>query len=201
MLFRAVLDANVLFSATVRDIFLEVALHGLYRPLWSDMILLEARDALVRTNKKSQTSADLLVYQVETAFPSSLITDYEHLLGEHRGLDSGDEHVLAAARSASADAIVTFNIGDFPRDMFSQFGIELKHPDDFLQDQLDLNPYVVIQALGGLLGYYQLPPRNAEELTSNLSRSQLPRFGVALSPYLRQIDEFANSIREAMTLD
>jgi len=156
MLFRAVLDANVLFSATVRDIFLEVALHGLYRPLWSDMILLETRDALVRTNKKSQTSAD---------------------------------------------AIVTFNIGDFPRDMFSEFGIELKHPDDFLQDQLDLNPYVVTQALGGLLGYYQLPPRSAEELTSNLSRSELPRFGVALSPYLRQIDEFANSIREAKTLD
>lgn len=201
MRFSAVLDANLLYSATVRDVFLELALVGLYRPLWSDKILLEVRNSLVRTNRKSPASADLLVEKITTAFPSGSIANFEHLLLVQICRDPDDDHVLAAARSASADALVTFNMGDFPSDMFSKFGIELKHPDDFLQDQLDLDPLLVVQALGGLLGYYQLPPLTAADLISNLSRSQLPTFARALGSFRDQIDELANSIRKAKTVD
>ena len=201
MRLSAVLDANILYWATVRDVFLEIALVGLYRPLWSDKILHEVRNSLVRTNRKSPASADLLVKSITTAFPSGSINNYEHLLRAQICRDPGDDHVLAAARSASADALVTFNMGDFPNDMFRKFGIELKHPDNFLLDQLDLDPLLVIQALGGLLGYYQLPPQNAADLNSNLSRSQLPNFSLALGNFADQIDELANSIREVRSCD
>lgn len=54
--------------------------------------------------------------------------------------DVGDRHVLAAAIEANAQVIVTANLSDFPPDNLAPFGIEAKHPDDFVLDLIDLAP-------------------------------------------------------------
>ena len=46
--------------------------------------------------------------------------------------DPKDRHVLAAAVASPAQVVVTLNRKDFPDDACEPFGIQARHPDDFL---------------------------------------------------------------------
>ncbi len=75
--------------------------------------------------------------------------------------DDDDRHVVAAAVRGRADAIVTANIRDFPEDVLAPLGIVVVEPDDFLVDQLDLAPRIVLDALreqAAHTSYPQLTP-------------------------------------------
>ena len=56
-------------------------------------------------------------------------------------------HVLAAAVRAGAQAIVTFNLKDFPEAELARYDIEPKHPDEFLMNCIDISAPTVIQIL------------------------------------------------------
>ena len=55
-------------------------------------------------------------------------------------------HVLAAAIHSSADAIVTFNLKDFPKQELGKYNIEAIHPDDFIFYQFDFSTSTVINS-------------------------------------------------------
>ena len=74
------------------------------------------------------------------AVPDSVVQGWQRIVPCLTGLpDAHDRHVLAAAICGHADAIVTFNLGDFPAEALTPFGVQAQHPDDFLLNQLDLN--------------------------------------------------------------
>lgn len=79
---------------------------------------------------------------MESAFPEAMVTGYEPIIDKMTNHD-GDRHVLAAAVIAKADAIVTANSRDFPRDCLRPFGIEKMTPDDFLVHQCHLDKNLV----------------------------------------------------------
>lgn len=74
-----------------------------------------------------------------SAFPDATVTGYDALI-EDMTCDDKDRHVLAAAAYSPAETLVTFNLKDFPSQSVQDVGVELRHPDDFLQDVLDLDP-------------------------------------------------------------
>lgn len=59
------------------------------------------------------------------AVPDSLVTGYESLIAGLDLPDVDDRHVLAAAIHCNADAIITFNLRDFPAEKLAQYDIEL----------------------------------------------------------------------------
>jgi PIN domain len=61
-----------------------------------------------------------------------LVTGYEDLIPALDLPDPDDRHVLAAAIRGRADVIVTCNLADFQADQLAHYGIEARHPDDFL---------------------------------------------------------------------
>jgi hypothetical protein len=90
--------------------------------------------------------------------------------------------VLAAAIAGGADAIVTFNAADFPRQTLAEEGIARLDPDRFL---LDLGQ----GAPGPVAGAVETVRARAEELSGEpqplralLKRAKLPRLGKALAP-------------------
>jgi predicted nucleic acid-binding protein len=119
--FSALLDTCVLVPSRARDVLLEIASAGAYRPLWSSEVLAELDRTLRRLLGKrgvspEETEAYLtrLFRQMETAFPDALVTEWESLAETIQLPDPDDRHVVAAARAGRADVIVTDNLDDFP---------------------------------------------------------------------------------------
>ena len=115
---------------------------------WSDAVqdewitnLLENRPELTR--ERLERTRDLM----NIAVPDANVSDYEDLIAGLMLPDQDDRHVLAAAIASECDAIVTFNLKDFPVEYLAKFNIELLHPDDFVHYQFGLdNPSVLISA-------------------------------------------------------
>ena len=194
---RVVLDANVLFPVVLRDVLLEFSVSGLLRTFWTSEILVEFSRALVRTSRHSEDSAAGLVSEMQAFFPSSFVDGYEHLTHSNMCADPKDEHVVGAAIHIKADAIATFNLKDFPKDLFEYFGIRLSHPDNLLTDVFESNTGLTCQVLGTVVGNYDRSPTTAAELSARLIRSQTPRFGLRILDFEDLIDGFALQVRSS----
>ncbi|MFY0614428.1 MAG: PIN domain-containing protein [Hyphomicrobiaceae bacterium] len=134
--FVAVLDANVLYPAPVRDILMEVAVDGTYQARWTERI----HEEWIRNLLKKQPELDPALLRraadlMNEAVPDCIVEGYEHLIDALSLSDPDDRHVLATAITAKADVIVTFNLRDFPDDILGQYDLEAQHPDEFLNHQ------------------------------------------------------------------
>lgn len=168
----AVLDACVLFPASLRDTLLRLAeTPRQYIPKWSEQILEEvARSLETRRNLPRRKTAHL-IEQIDRHFPEARVAGYEKLIGEMTNHPK-DRHVVAAAIRSGAQVIVTSNLRDFSTASLSEWGVEAQHPDKFLVDLLDLSPTAVISKL-----HYQAATigRTLSELLRTL-RVGVPQF-------------------------
>jgi hypothetical protein len=112
-----------------------------------------------------------------------MVDGYSDLI-EGMTCDPKDRHVLAAAVRANSEVLVTFNLKDFPADSTAAFEIEVVHPDDFLLDQLDLFPGVVVGTLRHLVTIYDSPPVSMDELLQSLARAGVSKFANEVPRYL-----------------
>jgi PIN domain len=76
-----------------------------------------------------------------------LVTGYEPLIETLELPDPDDRHVLAAAITAHADLIVTKNLDDFPAARLASYGIEVRHPDTFVRNLLELDEESALAAV------------------------------------------------------
>jgi hypothetical protein len=81
------------------------------------------------------------------AFPEALVDVPEGFSEGIQGIHAKDRHVVAAAVVAHANAIVTLNDRDFPKDKVESFGVLLQTPNSFLVHQYHLNPDVILEKL------------------------------------------------------
>lgn len=175
--YRVVLDACVLLPQTLNDLVLTLAEAELLAPVWSPELLNEVRRNLCgpRFGKTAQ-QADRRVANMRSAFPHAELetSGYEALIPAMTN-DPKDRHVLAAAVRAGATLIVTANLTDFPSEALEPFGIEAVHPDDFLRDQFEFDPQMVLACMSLLVLRNRLPPRSVGELLGSLDRL-VPQF-------------------------
>lgn len=71
--------------------------------------------------------------------------------------------------------IVTANLRDFPLDYVSQFGIDVQHPDVFVEYLIDLHPELVCEIVKEQQSDMRNPPKSMSELLHALERSGLER--------------------------
>lgn len=145
--YTALLDANVLYPAPLRDIFLQLAVTDLFKAKWTADIHREWIEALMRKEPPPHRAAlertrDLM----DKGTRDSLVTGYEALISSLTLPDPDDRHVLAAAIVGRCDVIVTQNLRDFPEAALAPFAIEAQHPDEFLCNHLGLAPGIVCGA-------------------------------------------------------
>jgi hypothetical protein len=67
------LDTCVLLKSYLCDTLLSVAEEGVFRPLWSDHILIELRRNLIKAGAK-QEAVEHRLTQMTTYFPDALLT-------------------------------------------------------------------------------------------------------------------------------
>lgn len=172
--YAAVLDACVLVPVALADTLLRVAEKGLYRPLWSERILAEAQAATEEIHPG--ISVDKRYADMREAFADALVTGWEPLERAVTLPDADDRHVLAAAIHAGTQAIVTFNLRDFPARELGQHDLEAVHPDAFLLDQLDLSPPTILRAITEQAAHATRPSLAPSELLLLLARAGVPGF-------------------------
>jgi predicted nucleic acid-binding protein len=159
MAFVVVYDACVLYPAPVRDLLLRMAVTGLVRARWSEEILDEVfRNLASNRPELTREALGRTRNLMNQAVPDCIVSGYQSLLPDIELPDSNDRHVLAAAVRSGAQAIVTFNLKDFPSSALARYEIEAKHPDDFVLDAIGLAPGLVLQAVGDQAAALKSPP-------------------------------------------
>lgn len=178
--FSVILDACVLYPAVVRDATMRLALTDLFKARWTDDIHNEWITALLRETNDDGTQRykEEVLYRTRDLMDKGVrdakVTGYEYLIPSIELPDSDDRHVVAAAIHAKADAIVTYNLKDFPQEyLVENFDIEIIHPDDFFRSQLDLNTGLAVKAFQNQFASLKKPPLTPEEFLTRLQKAQL----------------------------
>lgn len=183
--YTAVLDANTLFPAPLRDLLLSLAVEGLYHARWTSRIHGEWVGNLAGRRPEIAPRLADLVELMNQSVPDCLIENFEGLIAGLVLPDPDDRHVLAAAIAGHADAIVTFNLKDFPADALDLHRIEAIHPDDFVLNQPELRPFEALGAIKKMRARLTRPALSAGELIATLERCGLP----ASASHLREAQD------------
>ncbi len=172
----AIIDACVLYSAPVRDLIVRLAQAGLIQARWTAEIHDEwMRNVLKNNPRLTRERLERTRSLMDGAVRGCLVTDYADLVDSLTLPDPDDRHVLAAAVRAGADVIVTYNLGDFPADTLTAYGIEVQHPDEFIGHLLDVAPAVVTTAAKHQREALRSPPRTVDEFLATLEQQGLVR--------------------------
>jgi predicted nucleic acid-binding protein len=172
-----VLDACVLVPVALADTLLRIAERELYRPLWSARIVAEAVDAIVEIHPDiPPEQVQRRFADMDDTFEDARVDGWEDLEDLVTLPDPDDRHVVAAAVRGRADAIVTANVRDYPVDILGPLNIDVIHPDDFLLDQLDLAPRIVLEVLREQAAYIRRPPLTPIDLITRLAKSGVQGF-------------------------
>ena len=165
----AVLDANVLYPAPMRDLLMTLAARDLYLPRWTQTIHDEwIRNVLknlphVTPERLARTKSLMLEH-----IPKAMVTGFEDLIPELQLPDSNDRHVLAAAIHANADVIVTNNRKDFPIRILEPYRISTITPDAFVMSLVESKPEQVLASLRRQRTRLKNPPANQEDFLATL---------------------------------
>lgn len=167
----AVLDTDVLFGRTLRDVLLYAASRYIFQPRWSSETLEELRENLVARNKLPPEGAERLCANLRRAFEEAEVVGFEARLPEVRNHPK-DRHVSAAALHAEASMIVTRNLTDFEP---PPEGVRVLSPDQFLCLLLQREREKVVDVLRYLETVYKDPPLTLTEVLDTLE-SDAPVF-------------------------
>lgn len=121
---------------------------------------------------------------MNNAVEDCLVEGYDDIIPAVKLPDANDNHVLAAAIRGNCDAILTFNLVDFPSEVLVQYDIEAQHPDEFIQSQFDLNPAKLLIGVKKVRGRLKNPPKTAEEYLDALLSQGLPKTVDLLNEYV-----------------
>lgn len=189
----AVLDANVLIPAGLRDLMLSCADVGVFRPVWQA----EIEDEVVRNTARltaerhgidldqARAGAEATMAQMRRAFPDACASTelWTPLVGQMTCHDK-DRHVLAVAVGTKASHLVTTNIRDFPV-RARPTGVAVMKPDRFLRGRLAETPDLVVSAVEGMSARLKKPPQSPVEIARLLAKGQFTsRFGSDLVEFL-----------------
>ena len=104
-------DANIFYSAPMRDIFMQLAMTDIFRAKWSEDIHREWIDSLIRNQPERdravlERTRDLMNQEIRDC----LVINYKKIIPSLELPDPDDRHVLAAAIVSCCDIIVTQNL-------------------------------------------------------------------------------------------
>ena len=170
----AVYDANILYPAPLRDLFMRLAQAGLVHARWTETIHDEWTRNVLKDNP--QTSAERIARTrtlMNEAVRDCIVSGYEDLIDSLTLPDPDDRHVLAAAIRGCAEVIVTYNLKDFPADTLAHFDIKALHPDEFLLSLFEQAPGLVCAAVRRQREGLRNPPKTAQELLATLENQGL----------------------------
>jgi predicted nucleic acid-binding protein len=185
---RIFADTNVLFPFSVMDLLLALSEVGLHELLWTDALLDEWEDVIVRGHRRSKETASAITTAIRDFFPDSevALSDYQHLIASMPGKDPHDHEHMAAAVAGGATVLLTYNRKDFPSKPLAARRLRVTQPDMYLCELAAESPDEVAMTISRLAAEKRRPPKSAEELLNDLERAGIPRFAAAMRTHLKE---------------
>lgn len=178
---KLLLDTCVLYPTVMREMLVGAAAQGAFTPLWSARILEEWSRAALKLGPEGAAQARAEVALLKASWPQAVVPAAPGVEARLWLPDAADVHVLAAAITGHADAIVTVNNKDFPRQTLAEEGLERIGPDQLLYD-LWLKDPALMEALGAkVLAEANRLSGGAWEIRPLLKKARLPRLAKALA--------------------
>ncbi|GAA1357739.1 PIN domain-containing protein [Streptomyces beijiangensis] len=176
-------DTNVLFPFSVMDLMLALTEDSVHEIVWSERLLGEWERVIVRERKRSPASAATVTRAIRQFFADCEIpeTAYAHLVDTMPGDDPDDRHHSAAAVAARAEALITWNLDDFPAASLADRGVRVMDPDTYLCELHQELPHEVYDTVVRLAAEKRNPPVSFQEAVVRLAKAGLPRFADLLA--------------------
>jgi hypothetical protein len=178
---RVLIDACVLYPTVMREVVLGAAEAGLFSPRWSARILEEWARAARKIGPEGETIARGEIAALQARFPKAEVPVRQGIEARLWLPDVHDIHVLAAAVSCSADAIMTLNARDFPRDILAEEGLDRIDPDGFMIVLHDRAPEVIAAVGQAVLAEARRLSGEPWEMRKLMRKARLPRLGKRLA--------------------
>lgn len=169
-------DACVLYSASLRDLLMNIAVENVVQAHWSDEIHDEWIRSLLRDRPELNREAlECTRREMDDAIDGGLVRGYEHLIPTLELPDPNDRHVLALAIHVRAKWIVTNNLKDFPKESLAAYGIEAVSPDDFICLAQEIDREGVLSAAQKHRLKLKRPPKTVDQFLDTLRRQGLTK--------------------------
>lgn len=176
------LDANVLYSACCRDLFVEADLAGLCACRWSGGVLEEVGRALRRARPDLPESVLQRSFTLlSAACPDALTVRRPGRLPVRPVLpDSGDHHVVAAAYASAASSLLTFNLRHFPAQSLRGLHLMVLTPDEWFIRMAMARPEEVEALVERCRRRLRRPPLSRSRHLAAMRAAGLPRLAAYL---------------------
>ena len=170
---RAILDADVLYRAAIRDILLQLAKDDLFEAKWTVQIHEEWMEALAKNRPDiARSRIERLRNKMDAETRDPLVFGFESIVeGLYLPEDPNDRHVLAAAIVGKCSTIITINVGHFPAERLEPFGIIPQHPDTFLLSLFAEDREAFCAAVRTIRARLTKPPLTVEEYLTGLAKA------------------------------
>lgn len=185
--YSAFVDANVLYSRTLRDwlgMLYTVPESPPFVVHWTEDVLAEVIYHLRKKNPawpgdRITSIRDQLAGTFEAGRVEQFSVD-----ATYGGRDAGDAHVHAVAVACGADVLVTCNATDFKWDENTS-PYEVMHPDDFLVLVDDSSPELVAAVVAKMCDYW-VRRRGEADLAASLRKAECPQFADRVLAHLHR---------------
>ncbi|MEW2487455.1 PIN domain-containing protein [Streptomyces sp. NPDC048411] len=139
-----------------------------------------------RGGRRSAESAAAVAQAVRRFFADCEIEAavYGHLVDEMPGDDPDDRHHAATAVAAGADALITWNLADFPAGELAERGVRVIDPDSYLCGLYRELPHEVAETVVRLSGEKCNPPVTIADAIARLAKAGLPGFADLLTGHI-----------------
>ena len=178
---KLVLDTCVLYPTVMREMLLGAARLGHFTPLWSARILEEWARAARKLGPMGEDQARGEIALLRANWPGAELAPAPGIEARLWLPDPADLHVLAVAVAGSADAIVTVNRRDFPRNILAEEGLERLEPDGLLYDLWLKDPKGLADVGARVLAQANAMERGGWDIRALMKKARLPRLGKALA--------------------
>ncbi|GHG79991.1 RSP_2648 family PIN domain-containing protein [Pseudodonghicola xiamenensis] len=178
---KIVLDTCVLYPTVMREMLLGAAKLGHYAPLWSARILEEWARAAIKLGPAGEAQARGEIALLRADWPGAEVPPAPGIEARLWLPDPADVHVLAVAVASSADAILTVNRQDFPRNILSEEGLDRLEPDGFLHGLWQTDPGGMAGVGARVLAQANAMAGGGWDIRGLMKKARLPRLGKALA--------------------
>lgn len=155
----ALLDANVLYPAGLRDLLMQLAIFGAFRARWTHQIQDEwVRNVITDRPDLEPERMRRVAMLMDSSLKDAHIIGYEATTDTLELPDPNDRHVLAAAIFVGVNVIVTNNAKDFPASALEPYGIVAMTADAFVLGLLEEDSETVLEAVRTVQTRLRKPP-------------------------------------------